>query len=755
LVNEARRAELSSQVAKAGANCTGEGLAVAATTEGARLRCAFQQLEGEATRGGLWLTSSAPGQPNDHFRVMAVAVGREGRAGSALPAEGVANIRASRFIENGAHGVTRSTKLPVTGGVSVDGQTGRFVRPGLVEEYSVSMDGVRQDFVVMEKPGGASVPASRLASSLAPSTEGHLRVELAVTGARVEPIAGDLHPVSYAEQAMDHERSDMSSHGARLVLEGSNRKIAYSRLRVTDATGKELAARMEVVSGILPDVEGAHSAARNVPADFFKASLPGRPESAGLEAPALRQAGMPAATALAVLVDDAQAVYPIRIDPTFSDANWSIMNPGIPGANDPVSAAVADGSGNLYIGGSFSLVGDVVANRIAKWNGSSWSALGSGMEWGAVYALALSGDDLYAAGRFTTAGGVAATNIARWNGSSWSALGSGMNDAVGALAVLDGELYAGGAFTMAGGASATYIARWNGSSWSALGFGVNNVVSELAVLGGDLYVAGSFTMAGGNPANHIAKWNGSNWSAFGSGIGGGNYPGVRALAVSGSDLYVGGSFTTAGSVWAANIAKWNGNDWSALGLGMNAEVNALAVSGGELYTAGRFTTAGAITANGIAKWNGSDWSALGSGMNGSVTTLAVSANGLYVGGGFRTAGTILATNIAQWNGSAWSALGSGVNGYVSALALSGSDLYVGACLQRQAEVRPVPSPNGLAAVGARSTRELVETTTPMSMRWRCRAATCMLGALSRPRAGAWQPTSPSGTAAIGARWARA
>jgi hypothetical protein len=35
--------------------------------------------------------------------------------------------------------------------------------------------------------------------------------------------------------------------GARLVLENSGRKIAYSRLRVTDAMGKELTARMEVV----------------------------------------------------------------------------------------------------------------------------------------------------------------------------------------------------------------------------------------------------------------------------------------------------------------------------------------------------------------------------------------------------------------------------------------------------------------------------------------------------------------------------
>jgi hypothetical protein len=120
-----------------------------------------------------------------------------------------------------------------------------------------------------------------------------------------------------------------------------------------------------------------------------------------------------------VLVNDCDATFPIRIDPTFTDANWISMG-YYSGANGTVEAAVVDGSGNLYIGGSFTDVGDIVANGIAKWNGSGWSALGSAII-GDVRALAVSGTNLYAAGQFTIAGSSATNLIARWDGSSWSA----------------------------------------------------------------------------------------------------------------------------------------------------------------------------------------------------------------------------------------------------------------------------------------------------------------------------------------------
>lgn len=169
--------------AKAGEQYKGKALSVTADGEGARLNCGFQKMEGRATPEGLWLTSSTEGSQGERFRVAASGLGRGKAPGSALP---------------------------LTGSVRVLDSLVQWERAGLAEEYSVSVDGVRQDFVVAERPAG----------------EGLLRVDLALTGARAET----------------------APYGAKLTLEGSNRALAYSRLRVVDANGKELTATMQVLA---------------------------------------------------------------------------------------------------------------------------------------------------------------------------------------------------------------------------------------------------------------------------------------------------------------------------------------------------------------------------------------------------------------------------------------------------------------------------------------------------------------------------
>jgi hypothetical protein len=157
------------------------------------------------------------------------------------------------------------------------------------------------------------------------------------------------------------------------------------------------------------------------------------------------------------------------------------------------------------------------------------------------------------------AGGTPAANIAKWDGSSWSALGTGMDNIVYALAVSASELYAGGAFFTAGGTGVAYVAKWDGSSWSALDSGIpgdfyysGGIVYALAVSGSDLYMGGAYlTMLDGSPGTNIAKWDGSSWSPLGSGVNGS----VSTLAVMGNDLYAGGGFSIAGGKVSEFIAR--------------------------------------------------------------------------------------------------------------------------------------------------------------------------------------------------------
>jgi hypothetical protein len=381
----------------------------------------------------------------------------------------------------------------------------------------------------------------------------------------------------------------------------------------------------------------------------------------------------------------------------WNGTNWSPVGLGL---NDAVYALTIEGS-NLYAGGWFTAATNadgicITANRIAKWDGDVWSAIGQGLN-GTVEALAISGGELDAGGAFNMATNTSGTTIfanriAKWNGSAWSTLSSGLTDIyyswrsdVYALAVSGSDIYAGGYFTDAGGQTITNLAKWNGSSWSAVGSGIPGGIYALTVSGSNLYAGGIFTTASSVAANYIAKWNGDSWSALGSGMSG-TYGHVYALAASASDLYAGGAFTIAGGNPANYLGRWNGSNWLAVAppSGLNGDVAAVTAAASNVYVAGQFTFAGSTNANAVAKWNCSGWSPLGSGISapagypyygGQASALALSGSDLYVGGNFTTAGTNIANSIAKWNGSNWSGLGLGLDNSVYALALSGNDLY--------------------------------------------------------------------------------
>jgi hypothetical protein len=402
-----------------------------------------------------------------------------------------------------------------------------------------------------------------------------------------------------------------------------------------------------------------------------------------------------------------------------------------------------DGDESLLVGGNFWRAASTSVNGIGVWDGEAWATLvGPGSEgltgsdassFGACQSIVQfddgSGPSLYATGNFGRAGGVVANHVAKWDGTTWSELRSesvtaGLTEGMGtiegsALAVFDAgngpELYVGGKFERAGGMEVGNLAKWDGERWRRVNESPSTIrygfVRAMTVFddgsGPALYVAGTFTHAESTLVNYIARWDGTAWSALTTEGGGGLSRGVNgpvfALAVyddgSGPALYVGGAFSMAGGMPAQRVAKWDGSSWSTLGpplgQGVGGFVHSLAVhddgSGPSLYVGGRFETAGGTPSNGgitvksVAQWDGESWHALtgstGTGVAGPGNSTGVyslvshdSGSGplLFVGGNFATAGGLQANNIAAWDGIEWLEVASdggvGVDGPTYSLA---------------------------------------------------------------------------------------
>ncbi|MGA2278933.1 MAG: hypothetical protein ABSG80_01370 [Verrucomicrobiota bacterium] len=368
----------------------------------------------------------------------------------------------------------------------------------------------------------------------------------------------------------------------------------------------------------------------------------------------------------------------------WDGTNWNAVGTAgqINGIYASVRALAGNGT-NLYTGGSsFYWAGQTNVNLIGRFDGTNWYPLGTGISGSSVISgpigsgiltIALTNNYVYAGGYFTNAGGVPVTNIASWNGTNWSAMGSGPGGVVASLLVRSNGVYAVGApFYNVSYYNTPFFSRWDGSSWQgvAINFppytdwetsiGPNLGMAALACIGTNIFIGGYFYLgeytnppSGYVGCNNIMRFDGTYGWVMGTGLS----SNVTTMAVISTNLYVAGQFTNAGGVAASKIALWNGNYWTNLGSGLvgSGVINGLATMGGNLYAGGTFTNMGGTPVNRIAKWDGTNWSALGNGAtypglsNPSISGLGVLGNSLYASGSFRMMGDKPSFYIARWN----------------------------------------------------------------------------------------------------------
>jgi hypothetical protein len=341
-----------------------------------------------------------------------------------------------------------------------------------------------------------------------------------------------------------------------------------------------------------------------------------------------------------------------------------------PSLNGHVYALNTQRPGVLYVGGDFtSAGGNTKAARIARWNGSTWSAVGATpLANGAVRAIAYHDGKVYAGGTFVNAGGnPLADFLAVWDGSTWAPFctsttpGSSFGGSVEALQVIGNTLYVGGAFQNGAGINAAdYLLACDlttGASSSTVdtdGDFEGGVYALTADVDGKLYAGGQFVNLDHiDAADHVAGYYGGVWHALGGNNAVDSF--VRSLTAQGTNVYVGtDSVDVAGIPAADHVARWDGTSWSALGTnsaGTNgwfpasSFIYGLTTLGSYVIAAGSFQNAnGTATADHIGYFDGTRWRAIGSDGAGNgplpaqLTAVTTFGGRLYAAGNFTTAG---------------------------------------------------------------------------------------------------------------------
>ncbi|MCA9753599.1 MAG: hypothetical protein KC591_15500, partial [Gemmatimonadetes bacterium] len=262
-----------------------------------------------------------------------------------------------------------------------------------------------------------------------------------------------------------------------------------------------------------------------------------------------------------------------------------------------IEALDLGGGPELYVAGEFSQIGGIPANHIAKWDGVTWSALGSGINVGyfldfqtwdpdgpgpSPAVLVVAGESL------TLAGGVPVDRVAQWDGSAWSDLGGGVFGYYGVTGL--------GTYDEDGDGTASLFAvkntgitngvcdyddwlfRLDGPGWSSFGTGYGFYLADLETYDPDgagpadeqLYMPLQFhcTLVEDPPGQALARWNGSTFQDLG--FPHSSEPGPLAVVDLDGDGPGYESLFATNVTGAGEIAGFDGTSWTVVGRGVGS-----------------------------------------------------------------------------------------------------------------------------------------------------------------------------------------
>ncbi|MGD9959917.1 hypothetical protein [Nocardioides sp.] len=312
---------------------------------------------------------------------------------------------------------------------------------------------------------------------------------------------------------------------------------------------------------------------------------------------------------------------------------------------------IAQVGSSVVLGGNFTRVGPVtrgavgIVDTAAKSFGATFPDVV-----GSVRAAVSDGaGGWYLGGTFTAVGGQSRTNLAQVDSTgAVTSFNPAPNGAVWDLATNGaGDLFVGGAFTSIAGQSANAVARFSAAGAFTWGANVTGVVRSLALSsdGSLLYVGGDFSKVDNVTYRRLAGLTAATGARNATWANGTPNNTVNDIAVrSNGDVLVAGLFTNVASIARTRLASLDGANGAlgTLSVSINNTVNDIEVddAANTVYLGGSFGSVGGVTRNRLAGVTlagaGVTTSLALAGISGDIAAVTLDGNGgLYLGGSFQ------------------------------------------------------------------------------------------------------------------------
>ncbi len=283
---------------------------------------------------------------------------------------------------------------------------------------------------------------------------------------------------------------------------------------------------------------------------------------------------------------------------------------GIQNVNDVVRY-----KNEIYICGAFLKCGRKNIIGIARWNGTEWNNVGGLLNYASIGNLPsgakmeVYNNELYFIGSFTSIGNVNSNGIAKWNGNNWTDLSQNFPSNCDlfisrSIIHFNGDLHIAGNINCSTGAEERLLKKV-GNQWINVGPGFEGDcwINKLTIFQNNLYIGGYFFTQSGNVDNSLAYTDGISYFPTSGGVLPSN---LYNMFDYNNELYVGGQINFAGFQPVNRIAKWDGVQWINTGLSIenpqtvNGLLGSFAEYNGKLVVGGQFTSINGTTVYNIA-----------------------------------------------------------------------------------------------------------------------------------------------------------